>query len=332
MLSTHVEILESIGRLSVALALGSVIGFERQWRQKMAGLQTNALVALGSCGFVVFSAMVGEGDPTRIAAQVVTGIGFLGAGIILREGINVHGLNTAATLWCSAMVGIFAGAGLWAPSLTAAGFVIGTNLLLRPLVRLINTQTVSTSDAETCYSVTLTCKSVKDAHLRLLLLHALSQGGLGLRRIDSSDIPDTPNVEVTAQVVAAKRNDAAVEQIVGQLSCNRTSVRWPGKWIGRSRRLGLRAPASANTRRAPNSMAGIAVSLVSRQCRDRQRISLQCAHTLSRCSCCWQLGEGAERAAISTDGYTSYVVFGLTHGETVYVDGGSKILGLSARA
>ena len=218
MLSTHVEILESIGRLSVALALGSVIGFERQWRQKMAGLRTNALVALGSCGFVVFSAMVGEGDPTRVAAQVVTGIGFLGAGIILREGINVHGLNTAATLWCSAMVGTFAGAGFWAPSLVAAGFVVGTNLLLRPLVRLINTQTVSTADAETCYSVTLMCKSAEQAHLRSLLLHALSQGGLGLRRIDSSDIPDTPNVAVTAQVVAAKRNDAAVEQIVGRLS------------------------------------------------------------------------------------------------------------------
>ena len=108
MLSMHVEIFESIGRLGVALALGSVIGFERQWHQKMAGLWTNALVALGSCGFVVFSSMVGEGDPTRVAAQVVTGIGFLGAGIILREGINVHGLNTAATLWCSAMVGTFA--------------------------------------------------------------------------------------------------------------------------------------------------------------------------------------------------------------------------------
>jgi len=147
MLSTHVEILESIGRLSVALALGSVIGIERQWRQKMAGLRTNALVALGSCGFVVFSAMVGEGDPTRVAAQVVTGIGFLGAGIILREGINVHGLNTAATLWCSAMVGTFAGAGFWAPSLVAAVFVVGTNLLLRPLVGLVNSHTVSTAYA-----------------------------------------------------------------------------------------------------------------------------------------------------------------------------------------
>jgi len=218
MLNTRVEIIESIGRLGVALLLGSVIGFERQWHQKMAGLRTNALVALGSCGFVVFSAMVGEGDPTRTASQVVTGIGFLGAGVILREGINVHGLNTAATLWCSAMVGTFAGGGFWAPSLVAAGFVVGTNLLLRPLIRLVNYRTVSSKGAETCYRVTLTCKSVEEAHLRSLLLHALSQGNLGLRRIDSADIADTSKVTITAQVLAAKRNDAALEQIVGRLS------------------------------------------------------------------------------------------------------------------
>jgi hypothetical protein len=93
---------DSALRLGLALLLGCAIGFERQWNQKMAGLRTNALVALGASGFVVFSGLVGEGDPTRIAAQVVTGIGFLGPGVILGEGINVHGLNTAATLWCSA--------------------------------------------------------------------------------------------------------------------------------------------------------------------------------------------------------------------------------------
>ncbi len=218
MLNPHVEITESIGRLSLALALGCVIGFERQWHQKMAGLRTNALVALGSCGFVVFSAMVGQGDPTRVAAQVVTGIGFLGAGVILREGVNVHGLNTAATLWCSAMVGTFAGAGFWAPSLVAAVFVTGTNLLLRPLVRLVNTRVVSTPYMETYYTVTLTCNGAEEAHLRSLLLHALSQGSLGLRRVESADIPDTSKVTVTAQVLAAKRNDAALEQIVGRLS------------------------------------------------------------------------------------------------------------------
>ena len=205
-------------RLGLALILGSAIGIERQWQQKMAGLRTNALVALGASGFVVFSGLVGEGDPTRIAAQVVTGIGFLGAGVILREGVNVHGLNTAATLWCSAMVGTIAGAGFAGPSLLAAAFVIGTNLLLRPLVHVMNTRLLTSSDAETQYTVEIACLGADEAQMRSVLLNALSQAGLGLRRLDSEDIPDTSKVTVTAQAVAAKRNDAALEQIVGRLS------------------------------------------------------------------------------------------------------------------
>jgi putative Mg2+ transporter-C (MgtC) family protein len=212
------ELLPTALRLAVALLLGSAIGVERQWYQKMAGLRTNALVALGACGFVVFSGLVGQGDPTRVAAQVVTGIGFLGAGVILREGINVHGLNTAATLWCSAMVGTLAGAGLLGPSVLAAGFVIVTNLVLRPLVRRLNFRSLTATDVETCYTVEIACKAAEEARMRSLLLHALSQAGLGLRRLDSQDIADSSKVTVTAQAVAAKRNDAALEQIVGRLS------------------------------------------------------------------------------------------------------------------
>jgi putative Mg2+ transporter-C (MgtC) family protein len=216
---TTIALVEATSRLGAALVLGSIIGFERQWHQKIAGLRTNALVALGACGFVVFSAMVGGGgDPTRVAAQVVTGIGFLGAGVILREGVNVHGLNTAATLWCSAMVGTFVGGGFWAPGLVAAGFVVITNLLLRPLVQRLNTRAYMATDVETHYTVELTCRGAEEAHMRSLLLHALSQAGLGLRRIDSEDIPDTSKVAVTAQAVAGRRNDVALEQIVGRLS------------------------------------------------------------------------------------------------------------------
>jgi len=90
--------LEIATRLGAAVLFGGLIGVERQWRQRMAGLRTNALVALGASGFVVFSMMFSGDDPTPVAAQVVSGIGFLGAGVILREGINVRGLNTAATL------------------------------------------------------------------------------------------------------------------------------------------------------------------------------------------------------------------------------------------
>jgi hypothetical protein len=82
----------------------------RQWRNRLAGLRTNTLVALGAASFVVFAALVpGETSPTRVAAQVVSGIGFIGAGLIFGEGLTVRGLNTAATLWCSAAVGLLAG-------------------------------------------------------------------------------------------------------------------------------------------------------------------------------------------------------------------------------
>ena len=218
MAANGVSLIEAIGRLRLALALGALIGFERQWAQKIAGLRTNALVALGAGGFVVFSAVVGEGDPTRIAAQVVSGIGFLGAGIILREGVNIHGLNTAATLWCSAMVGTFCGGGFWALGLGAAALVVTTNLLLRPLLNRINRRPLIEGEGETHYTVEITCKGPEEAHTRSLLLHALSEAGLGLRRLDSEDIPDTSRVSVTAQAVAAKRNDGALERVVGRLS------------------------------------------------------------------------------------------------------------------
>ena len=214
----HMELVEAVARLGLALLLGSAIGIERQWHQKMAGLRTNALVALGSCGFVVFGAMLGQGDPTRVAGQVVTGIGFLGAGVILREGINVHGLNTAATLWCSAMVGCLVGGGFWVPSVIAAGMVILANIALRPMVQRLNRRALLATHVETHYTVEITCTGAQEAHMRVLLLQGLSQAGLGLRRIDSADVPDTSKVWVRAQAVAPRRDDGALEQIVGRLS------------------------------------------------------------------------------------------------------------------
>src|ERR1700756_3597761 len=151
-------------RLGTALLIGAVIGFERQWRQRMAGLRTNALVSIGAAGFGVFSTTVsGDNSPTRVAAQIVSGIGFLAAGVILREGINIRGLNTAATLWCSAIVGTFAGAGQLIASALAGAFVVGTNLFLRPIVRVINRQPFDAVEVETQYGVELRCQGKEEA-------------------------------------------------------------------------------------------------------------------------------------------------------------------------
>ena len=132
---------EALLRLSMACGLGAAIGFEREIRDREAGIRTHLLVSLGSALFTVVSAYgfheflasgdtIVRADPTRIAAQIVTGIGFLGAGAIIREGLNVRGLTTAATLWVVAAIGMACGAGYYWP---AAATTVLTILALWPL-------------------------------------------------------------------------------------------------------------------------------------------------------------------------------------------------------
>jgi putative Mg2+ transporter-C (MgtC) family protein len=126
---------ESLLRLSLAAVLGGVIGFERELREREAGLRTHLLVALGSALFTIvgaygFHAFLNSGqsvvraDPTRIAAQIVTGIGFLGAGAIIRQGMSVRGLTTAATLWVVAAVGLASGAGYYSAAVMTTAVVL----------------------------------------------------------------------------------------------------------------------------------------------------------------------------------------------------------------
>ncbi|MCS6780573.1 MAG: MgtC/SapB family protein [Geminicoccaceae bacterium] len=215
--------------LLVALGLGAAIGLERQWRQRLAGLRTNTLVALGAAAFVVFSVGTpGEASPTRVAAQVVSGIGFLGAGIIFREGFNVRGLNTAATLWCSAAVGVLAGAGSFLLAAVVAGLVVLTNLALRPLAALVNRQPLLAPETDSAYAVTIVCRSAQEAHVRALLLQGLASSGLRLRGLDSHDLDEADKVEIAARVHADQRADRTLEQIIGRISLEPgvSAARW----------------------------------------------------------------------------------------------------------
>jgi putative Mg2+ transporter-C (MgtC) family protein len=127
---------ELVRRLLLAALIGGLIGAERELRRKSAGFRTNILIALGSAVFTILSITMSEkADPTRIAAQIVTGIGFLGAGAILRTGDRdrVHGLTTAATVWVNAALGIAAGAGSYRLAITAAGITLAVLLILGPL-------------------------------------------------------------------------------------------------------------------------------------------------------------------------------------------------------
>jgi putative Mg2+ transporter-C (MgtC) family protein len=137
---THL-VTHTVCKLLLAAFLGGIIGLERELRGKPAGLRTNMLIAMGSALFTTISLqMAVNADPTRIAAQVVTGIGFIGAGVILREHGAVIGLTTAATIFVVAAIGVAVGAGLWWPSVVAAAIVLVTLLALVPIERKLKTK------------------------------------------------------------------------------------------------------------------------------------------------------------------------------------------------
>ncbi len=127
--------IEIIGRLALAAVLGGVIGLERELRGYPAGIRTLALVALGSALFTDVSQLMGGDD--RVAAQIVTGIGFLGAGVIFREGYTVRGITTAATIWSAAAIGMAVGIDLYWVGVFGAVAVFAV-LEARPLTRRID--------------------------------------------------------------------------------------------------------------------------------------------------------------------------------------------------
>jgi putative Mg2+ transporter-C (MgtC) family protein len=217
--------------LSVAVFCGALIGSERQVRQRMAGLRTNALVALGAAAFVTFSGLYpDEVSPTRVAAQIVSGIGFLGAGIIFRDGFNVHGLNTAATLWCSAAVGMMAGAGAWPYAVLLTGLVVFINLGLRPLVKWLKRKTKAGVPISRSYRVVITCRGDQEAAVRALVLRTLTIGGLHLsevelRAAETGDGLDLSAI-VTGEGVTEEMLELAVQRLVAEPGLMR--VRWQG--------------------------------------------------------------------------------------------------------
>ncbi len=216
-------------QLFVALVLGAAIGLERQWRQRTAGLRTNALVSLGAAAFSALALFVDEElSPTRVAAQVVSGIGFLGAGVIIREGASIRGLNTAATLWGSAAVGVLAGSGYVVPAALTAGLVVVANVVLRPLARRIDRTPAGATELELGYQLTLVCKEADENRIRALLIQLVSESPLMLRGLHSEDIDTTGKVRVEADLLSHERSEAVLEGLVRRLGLEEgvTAVSW----------------------------------------------------------------------------------------------------------
>jgi putative Mg2+ transporter-C (MgtC) family protein len=214
------DFLDSLVSLFGAFVLGAFIGAERQYRQRGGGLRTHVLVSVGAATFVdIGMHLNGNVGATQIIAYVVSGVGFLGAGVIMKEGSNVWGLNTAATLWCSAAVGACAGADLAFEAIALTCFVLAGNTLLRPLVNAINRAPVNRGATEAIYEVHLTTNADGLDDSRDLLRRELETTHYPLKDIEVIE-REQGGIELVATLASTAADSAELDAIVARLDQN----------------------------------------------------------------------------------------------------------------
>jgi putative Mg2+ transporter-C (MgtC) family protein len=212
------DFLDTLVSLLTAFVLGTVIGAERQYRQRSAGLRTNVLVAVGASAFVdLANHLTGSDGSVRVIAYVVSGIGFLGAGAIMKEGMNVRGLNTAATLWASAAVGCCAGADMIAQAALLTIFVLGGNTLLRPLVKAIDRIPINEQSSEALYDVLVTVDINSVAQVREFLLEKLAAANYPVRDTDVV-YRSEEEAEIVATLVSLSIEPDELDAVVASLA------------------------------------------------------------------------------------------------------------------
>jgi len=209
----------SIG-VAVAFVLATLIGAERQYRQRSAGLRTNVLVAIGAATFVSIGARLNaNAGAAQLAAYIVSGIGFLGAGVIMKDGGKVWGLNTAATLWCSAAVGTLAGIGLLAEAVVVTLAVLAGNTLLRPLVDAINRAPVNERTSEATYEVHVLTEAAHVGEVRDQLIEALENASYPVRDVEVSERSDDIT-ELAATLVSTAVEPSELDAVATALEAS----------------------------------------------------------------------------------------------------------------
>jgi putative Mg2+ transporter-C (MgtC) family protein len=216
--------------VGVALLMGLAIGIERQLGQHPAGLRTNALVCFGAALFVSLSSLVErDGSMSRIAAQVVSGIGFLGGGVILREGLNVKGMTTAATLWCSAAVGTLAGAGYPRFAVIGTATIVATNVVLHPLSRWLDGRTKGKTSVETSYRLRVVCENQQESIIRTVVMRHVNARPATILQGISTQAADQPGKTlIVADIYATVRDDHAMQEVISRINIEPgiTSASW----------------------------------------------------------------------------------------------------------
>ena len=211
-------------RLIIAIALGLLVGLERQWNKHQAGIMTNVIVCVGAYAFTAFGYFVmdtGGVDMSRIAAGIVSGIGFLGAGVILREQGNVRGLATAATIWTTAAVGILCTVDNILYAVIVAIAVVFMHLVLHPVSNYINKKNhynKEREDKNEClYKLTIVCSEEVETDVRAHLIKTIrNKSGVLLHNMESHSTPEA-NVKIRAYITTETKNDDMAESLLGHV-------------------------------------------------------------------------------------------------------------------
>lgn len=211
------DFLDTLASLTAAFVLGTLIGAERQYRQRTAGLRTNVLVAVGAAAFVDLAMHLKHAEgAVHVIAYVVSGIGFLGAGVIMKEGMNVRGLNTAATLWGSAAVGSCAGADMIAQAAALTVFVLAGNTLLRPLVNAINRIPLDERASEATYYFKIAVTSVALPAMRDRLVERLERANYPVADVEVVELGDD-QLEIVATLVSTSVDPLELDAVAADL-------------------------------------------------------------------------------------------------------------------
>lgn len=199
-------------RIGVCFILSFIIGFERQYRRRTIGLRTNVLVCIGSFLFTSVGFHFVDADITRIPAQIVSGMGFLGAGVILREGKNIRGLNTAATLWCNAALGVLTASGMIFEAVVGTLFILFSNVILR----IFANRMVDKNNTTKKFILTIACSPKKAVVIRTLLLQRLNREEVMLDDIEN--ISEEDKVKIIASIEISNNSAFKIDKIMNRMS------------------------------------------------------------------------------------------------------------------
>ncbi len=210
------EYSEFLYRISVSFILSLLIGLERQIRGRAIGLRTSVLVSIGTFMFVSFSIQLVTTDVSRIASQVVSGIGFLGAGVILKDGTNIKGLNTAATLWCNAAIGVLCAGGLIIEACIGTCFILFCNVVLRYITQKIHL----TSNKITIYDdyvLKLNIESEIADKIKEMILDVTENNSIHLNNLEITDV-ELGRVKISAGFKVLFKKNYIIEKLMNSIS------------------------------------------------------------------------------------------------------------------